>query len=126
MIDARAAAYLAKNCDKNELITAIQTVHKTGFYFNHEVLSALQHSANHRAQTQKNLTNLPVKLTEREKQILKLICKEYSNAEIGKELYLSTRTVEGHRNNLITKTGCKNTAGLVIFAIKHSLFELAI
>lgn len=126
MIGAGAAAYLAKNCDKDELITAIETVHKTGFYFNNSVLKAIQHSANHKAQTQKSINNIPVKITEREKQVLELICKEYSNAEIGEQLFLSTRTVEGHRNNLINKAGCRNTAGLVLFAIRYSLFQLPI
>ena len=126
MINAGAAAYLAKNCDKNELITAIETVYKTGFYFNPGVLTALRESTNYRAQTQKNISNIPVKLTSREKQVLELICKEYSNAEIGEQLFLSTRTIEGHRNNLINKAGCRNTAGLVLFAIKYSLFQLPV
>ena len=126
MINAGAAAYLAKNCDKNELITAIETVFKTGFYFNVGVLMALRESANYRAQTQKNISNIPVKLTSREKQVLELICKEYNNAEIGEQLFLSTRTIEGHRNNLINKAGCRNTAGLVLFAIKYSLFQLQV
>jgi len=126
MINAGAAAYLAKNCDKNELITAIETVYKTGFYFNAGALMALRDSANYRAQTQKNISNIPVKLTAREKQVLELICKEYNNAEIAQQLFLSTRTIEGHRNNLINKAGCRNTAGLVLFAIKYSLFQLPV
>jgi len=124
MINAGAAAYLEKNCDKNELITAIDTVYKTGFYFNTGTLMALRNSANHKAHAQKNINQLPVKLTEREKQVLQLICKEYSNAEIAVQLFLSQRTVEGHRINLINKAACRNTAGLVLFAIKYSLFQL--
>jgi len=126
MINAGAAAYLAKNCDKSELITAIETVYKTGFYFNTGVLMALRDSTNYRAQTQKNISTLPVKLSAREKQVLELICKEYNNAEIGEQLFLSPRTIEGHRNNLINKAGCRNTAGLVLFAIKYSLFQLPV
>jgi len=126
MINAGATAYLAKNCDKNELIIAIETVYKTGFYFNTGVLMALRNNANYRAQTQTNISNIPVKLTAREKQVLALICKEYNNAEIGEQLFLSTRTIEGHRNNLINKAGCRNTAGLVLFAIKYSLFQLLV
>ena len=126
MINAGAAAYLAKNCDKNELIMAIETVYKTGFYFNTGVLLALKNSASYRAQTQTNISSVPVRLTAREKQVLELICKEYNNAEIGEQLFLSPRTIEGHRNNLINKAGCRNTAGLVLFAIKHSLFQLPV
>ncbi|GAA4339823.1 response regulator transcription factor [Mucilaginibacter gynuensis] len=124
MVAAGAAAYLAKNCNKDELILAINTVHTAGFYFNANVLKAIKNSENHKFQIQKNFNTIPIKLTEREKQLLELICKEYSNAEIATALYLSVRTVEGHRNNLILKTGCRNTAGLVLFAIKHNLFKL--
>jgi DNA-binding NarL/FixJ family response regulator len=123
MINARASAYLAKNCDKQELITAIQSVNKTGFYFNTDVVQAIQHSANHRAQAQKFLNSLPSKITEREIQVLQLICQQLSSAEIADKLFLSTRTIETHRNNLLTKTGCRNTAGLVLFAIKYNLFS---
>jgi DNA-binding NarL/FixJ family response regulator len=126
MINAGAAAYLAKNCDKNELIIAIETVYKTGFYFNNHTVMALRNSANHKVQTQKTINSIPVKLTTREKQVLDLICKEYSNAEIAEQLFISQRTVEGHRVNLINKAACRNTAGLVLFAIKYSLFQLPV
>jgi len=126
MMDARASAYLAKNCDKNELIIAIQAVHKTGFYINREVLKAIQSGAKQKNQTQKNLDNLPIHLSEREKQILQLICLEHNSAEIGKELYLSIRTVEGHRISLLAKTGSRTLVGLVSFAIKHGLFTIPV
>jgi DNA-binding NarL/FixJ family response regulator len=124
MINAGAASYLAKNCDKDELILAINTVHKTGFYFNNDALNAIRNSANHRNTSQAILNGLQIALTRREKQVLELICKEFNNAEIADQLYLSVRTVEGHRNNLIIKTNCRNTAGLVLFAIKFGLFEI--
>lgn len=122
MIDAGAAAYLAKNCDKQELITAIESVYRTGFYFDAHVLNAIRQSANHKIPV-KNIDNIPIKLTQREKQVLQLICKEYSSAEIAAELFLSSRTVEGHRNNLIEKIGCRNTAGMVLFAVKYALID---
>jgi DNA-binding NarL/FixJ family response regulator len=124
MINAGAASYLAKNCDKDELILAINTVHKTGFYFNYDALNAIRNSANHKTTSQTILGGLQIALTKREKQVLELICKEFNNAEIADQLYLSVRTVEGHRNNLIIKTNCRNTAGLVLFAIKFGLFEI--
>lgn len=126
MINAGAAGYLAKNCDKDELILAVETTYKTGFYLNSNALKALQHSANHKAKAQKDISAIPVKLSDREKEILQLICSELSNVEIGEKLYLSPRTVEGHRNNLLTKIGCRNTAGLVLFAIKYSLFQIPV
>ena len=50
-----------------------------------------------------------------------MICQELTTSEIADKLFISTRTVEGHRNNLLVKTGCRNTAGLVLFAVKHHL-----
>jgi DNA-binding CsgD family transcriptional regulator len=63
-------------------------------------------------------------LTEREKEVLELICKQYNSAEIGEMLNLSARTVDGHRNNLLLKTNSKNMAGLVIFAIQNKIISL--
>ena len=124
MINAGAASYLAKNCDKDELILAVNTVNKTGFYFNADALKAIRKSGNHKLSAIDILNNVPVSLSDREIQVLQLVCKEYSNAEIGAELYLSARTVEGHRVRIINKINCRNTAGMVLFAIKHGLFEI--
>ncbi|RFZ84082.1 DNA-binding response regulator [Mucilaginibacter terrenus] len=123
MINAGAASYLAKNCDKDELITAVTQVYQKGYYFNNEALKAISKSVHYR-NTPTLISNLPVELTRREKEILLLICNEYSNAEIAEKLFLSIRTVEGHRNNLLAKTNCRNTAGLVLFAIKYNLLDV--
>lgn len=125
-INAGASSYLAKNCDKDELVLAVDTVYKTGFYFNNDAMTAIKHSANHKKQQAKDiLSNLPgLMLSKRERQVLHLICREFNNTEIAQELFLSTRTVEGHRINLLNKVNCRNTAGLVLFAIKAGLFEI--
>lgn len=125
MIEAGASGYLVKNCDKEELITAIQTVFKSGFYINSEVLKAIQKASQQKTRPLKNVNALAIELSAREKEVLELICREYSNAEIASKLFISIRTAEGHRNNLLAKTGCRNTAGLVLFAIRHNLFEVA-
>lgn len=125
MIEAGASGYLVKNCDKEELITAIQTVFKSGFYINNDVLKAIQHSAMQKNKPIKNVNAVPVELSAREKEVLALICQEYSNAEIAEKLFISIRTAEGHRNNLLAKTGCRNTAGLVLFAVKYNLFDVS-
>ena len=62
-----------------------------------------------------------MELTDREKEILQLICEEYTTHEIAAKLFISPRTVDGHRNNLLQKLGCKNVAGLVVFAIRNDL-----
>ena len=63
-------------------------------------------------------------LTERELDVLKLICRQKTAQEIGKELFVAKRTVEGHKNNLFAKTGTKNMAGLVIYAIQNELINI--
>jgi DNA-binding CsgD family transcriptional regulator len=63
-------------------------------------------------------------ITPRETEVLKLICAEYTSAEIAEKLFISESTVNGHRNNLLLKIGCKNTAGLVLFAIRNKIFSI--
>jgi DNA-binding NarL/FixJ family response regulator len=63
--------------------------------------------------------------TSREIEILKLICEQYNAKEISEKLFISPRTVDGHRNNLLEKTNCKNIAGLVLFAVKNGIYEIA-
>jgi DNA-binding NarL/FixJ family response regulator len=124
MIEAGACGYLTKNCEISELVTAIHSTYKTGFYFNNATLQAMRKSAQFKDTDIRNISNIPIELTSRESEILQLLCQEFTNAEIGEKLYISVRTVEGHRNNLLAKTGCRNTAGLVIFAIKNNLFDI--
>lgn len=124
MIEAGACGYLTKNCEIAELITAINSTYKNGFYFNQDTLSAMRNMSQYKSSEIKNISNIAIELTAREKEILVLLCKELSNIEIGQQLFISPRTVEGHRNNLLNKTGCRNTAGLVIFAIKNDLFQV--
>jgi DNA-binding NarL/FixJ family response regulator len=123
-IEDGAAAYLLKNCDKDELINAVNSVMKSGFYLNALAVEAIRKGSQLKSKTIKKFNNIPVELTERENEMLLFICREYSNAEIARELNLSIRTVEGHRNNLLLKTGCRNSAGLVMFALKHGLFQI--
>lgn len=124
MINAGACAYLGKNCDASELVTAIRAVHLSGFYINSTTLAAIQHAAARRNKTMRKLDVIPTDLTSREKEIIQLICKEFNNAEIADQLCISVRTVEGHRNNLLLKTGCRNTAGLVLFAVRYGIYEV--
>jgi DNA-binding NarL/FixJ family response regulator len=126
MIEEGACGYLIKNCSKEELINAIITTYKSGFYFNLSTMQAMRNASKFKNQSLHNVNNIPVTLTRREEEVLQLICKELTNAEIAERLYISLRTVDGHRNNLLAKTGCKNTAGLVIFAIRFAIYEIGL
>lgn len=124
MIEAGACGYLKKNCETHELFQTITSTHQLGFYFNREAVSAMRNAAHYRKAGIQNLNNIPISLTDRELVILKMICDELTNTEIAEKLFISNRTVDGHRTNLLAKIGCKNTAGLVIFAIKYGIFEV--
>lgn len=124
LIQMGACGYLLKNCDKEELITALHSVQKNGFYINQNTLKAIQNAASNKKTTLKSLTLNNGDITQREIEVLQLICQQFNNAEIGEKLFISPRTVEGHRNNLLLKAGVKNTAGLVLFAVKKELFEV--
>jgi len=120
-----ANGYLLKNEEPEILKEAILTVVKKEFYFNEYVSKALLGGMQKRpneVRPWKSTNN--ISLTKREMEVLQLICKEQTSAEIADLLYLSPRTVENHRKNLLEKTGAKNTAGLVIFAIQNQLIEL--
>jgi DNA-binding NarL/FixJ family response regulator len=123
MIQAGACGYLLKNCNKTELLGAICAVFNNGYYITPNVLQAIQSPSAH-TKGLTNIQSIPIDLSPREIEVLKLICEEFSNAEIAEKLFLSVRTVDGHRNNLLAKTGCHNTAGLVLFAVKHRIFEV--
>jgi len=119
MIDAGAVGFLMKNSNFGEVKKAISDVWNGKNYFSTEILqSILTRVVNKKQQ------NVNEEITERETEILFYICKGLSNAEIARELNISKRTVDKHRENLLEKTGSKNTANLVIFAIKNGYFSI--
>ncbi|MEI6410829.1 MAG: response regulator transcription factor [Bacteroidota bacterium] len=123
MVGMGINGYLVKNSELEEVRLAIESVHSKGFYFNDAILKAIQTGM--RRQKQKNFV-IETSLTGREKEILQLICQELTTQEIAERLFISVRTVDGHRNNLLEKTGSRNTAGLVLYAIKNSLIEFEV
>ncbi len=120
MVGEGVNGYLVKNSELSEVVQAVQAVHEKGFYFNESVLRAIHTGMGNKHEKSYN-PNSP--LTAREKEILELICQECTTPEIAEKLFLSVRTVDGHRNNLLEKTGARNTAGLVIYALRHDLFK---
>ncbi|UTW61855.1 response regulator transcription factor [bacterium SCSIO 12741] len=123
MIESGISGYLLKNASPQEVEKAIISVIETGFYYNNYISEIMRNGIMHR-ERKKSYTRFNVSFTDRELDVLKLICKEHTATEIAEKLYISPRTVEGHKKNLLSKAGTKNTAGLVIFAIKNSLVQV--
>ena len=121
-IQAGANGYLAKNAEPEEVEIAIKEVFKNDFYFTLPMLEVMRKGLANKINSSIKLDN-ENKLTPREQEILALICKQLNSHEIAEKLFLSHRTVEGHRNNLLLKTGSRNTAGLVLYALKHKLID---
>ena len=119
MVDAGAKGFLLKDSDINEVREAILTVVKGGSYFSQELLYHVIQKFKHREQEAKTAN-----LSKREKEILARICEGLSNQEIADTLFISKRTVDKHRANLLGKTNSKNTASLILFAIKNKLIEI--
>lgn len=119
MINAGAKGFILKNSGIQDVEAAIQTVISGNNYFSQEILNRLIKGIGG-----KSKTNQSNELSEREEEVLYHICKGLSNQEIANILYLSKRTVDKHRENILSKTNAKNTAGLVMFAVKNGIVEV--
>ncbi len=122
LMENGANGYLLKNADSDEIRKSIYAVHENGYYFNDLVNKALLKKLVMKGNMKPSF-NQNVEFTERELEVLKYICEEKTAAEIAKEIFLSPRSVEGIRQRLIEKVGVRNTAGLVMFAIKNGIVE---
>ncbi|MBL0053248.1 MAG: response regulator transcription factor [Bacteroidetes bacterium] len=121
MFKAGACGYLLKNTNKEELSDAITEVMNGGKYYSKEVSDVLlQKMINLNLHKSKALLE---PLTEREKEVLCLICEQLSTKEIAERIFLSDKTIEGHRLKLLQKTQSRNMAGLVMFAIEHRIYQ---
>ena len=117
MLSKGVSGYLLKNATKDEVWEAIKTIRDGGTYFPKEVFDAMSQPAK-----TKKVNNIP-NLTDREKEILVLIAREYTMLEIAEKLFISQRTVETHRRNLTYKLDVRNTAGLVRYAVEMGLLD---
>lgn len=115
--------YLFKNVEPIEVEKAIRAVVEKDFYFNETFLRAMQNRISGKKRRFLIQDDIPSTLTQRELDVLDLICKQHTTQEIADKLFISVRTVDGHRNNLLEKTGMRNTAGLVVFSIKNNLLD---
>ena len=121
LIAEGANAFLQKNTGIEEVEEAIHAVVRQDYYFNDRTVKAMH--AYMQKKKQQDSYSSAADLTRRETEILQLICREFTGPEIAQQLFISESTVNGHRNNLLLKIGCKNTAGLVLFAIKSAVFD---
>lgn len=122
LMENGANGYLLKNTEPDEIRRSIHAVHENGYYFNDLVNKALLKKLVLKNNLKPSF-NQNVELTEREQEVLKLICEEKTAAEIAKEIFLSPRSVEGIRQRLIEKVGVRNSAGLVMFAVKNGIVD---
>ena len=123
MLEKGVQGYLLKDTSPDEVEKAIRRVAEEGFYYNDFVSKAM-----HRKMVNRHVNKHPlfpnacnVALSAREKEVLQLICDGFSTVEISEKLFISVRTVEGHRLRILEKTGTKTTAAAVAFAYKNHL-----
>ena len=114
MLKAGASGYLLKNASHQELVKAIETVQRGESYYSQEVVEIMTNSLSPDGEDMSDIV-----LSNREKQVLHYVAKEYTNQEIADKIDISLRTVETHKRNLIKKLRVKNVVGLVRFALEQ-------
>ena len=117
---AEAEGYVLKNTDREELTKAVKRVADGGTYYCNEVVDVLLE----RLTDEKRKEETKVSLTEREQEVLKLIAEEKSSEQIADELFISRRTVETHRKNMLKKTEVNTVIGLLKFGVRYGLISL--
>lgn len=121
MIDIGVKGFILKSSGIRELEKAIQEVMMGESYFSNELLRKIISNFGHKSTNKKTVD---ISLTAREIEVLQLICLGLSNIEIAEKLFISAKTVKTHRSNLLEKTKCKNTPGLILYAVKNKIVEL--
>ncbi len=117
-----ASGYILKNTGHAELLKAINTVYAGESYFSKEVTQTIMSSLTQKKKAEKEKANIP-KISRREKEVLGLIVEEHTTQEIADKLFISLKTVESHRSNLLAKLNARNTAGLVRIALNNNLLD---
>ncbi len=118
MVNKGVAGFVLKSSKPTDIMSAIKAVSTGQQFYSVEILSLLV------KKIRQVESPAHIQFTEKEKQVLSLICKGYSTSEIGEKLFLGERTIEGYRGKLLEKTGQPNTVNLVIFALKNKLITL--
>jgi DNA-binding NarL/FixJ family response regulator len=121
MLKAGAFGYLLKDCDKKEFITALRKVYSGESYFSQSVSQEVMLEL---TKFKKNATVEYNTLSKREMNVLELIVQDLSNQQIADKLHISSRTVDTHKQNILSKTQTNTVAGLVVYALKNNLIDL--
>lgn len=121
LMNKGASGFIAKDKTIDMVLDAVYSVVSNGIYFNEQILQAIVKGS----QRKLKIPEFPkeTELSEREIEIIQLVCDQKTNKQIAEILEVSQRTIESHRTAIANKTGVKNTAGLVLFAIRHSLIK---
>ena len=116
-------SYLPKDSSQEQLLQAIEEVLVSGYHFTPRISRALMRGVQQPVRAKSTLLADPLQFTQREQEVLRLICDGRTAAEIADSLYISRRTVEGHWQKLLEKTGAPNVVGLAVYAARHGLLE---
>lgn len=119
IVMAEAEGYLLKNTGKKELMDALISVSNNRTYYSHDVVAVMMKTI----KPEKVPVEETKQLSEREIEILKLIIEELSSEQIAEKLFISKRTVDTHRINILTKTNSKTLVGLIKYAVRNNLFD---
>lgn len=122
LMELGANGYVPKTAEPEEIEGAIRSVAQSGYHFSELVSRAMLRKMVKKQQVKPVYNDLDP-LTERELEVVRLICQESTTTEIAGKLFLSPRTIEGYRNNILQKTGARNIAGIVVYAISKGLYE---
>ena len=122
LMENGANGYLLKNAEPQDIRRAVMDVYEKGYYLNNFVNRILLKRSHARQKVVPSL-NSEITLSEKEKDVLRFICMEFTAQEIAKKMSISARTVEAIKDRLMERFGSKNTAGLVFFAVKNNLVD---
>lgn len=122
MLKTGVAAFIPKGVAPKQLLAIIMEVAEKGFFFLPDQLDVLREQVSKKCP--KPILDEKERISERELEVLQLICRQYTAKEIAEKLFIAQRTAEGHKNTLFAKTGAKNIAGLVIYAIQNNLVKM--
>ncbi len=121
LMELGANGYVLKTAEPDEIENAVRSVSTSGYHFSEMVSRVMLHGLVKKDKIKPTFSDVDP-LTERELDVLRLICQELTTTEIAGKLFLSPRTVEGYRNNILQKIGARNTAGIVVYAMSKGIY----